>query len=136
MSTQTARTRRTRYAAVTLALGVAAGGASLGLAAGSAQAAAPAKPYGTVDTISGKDLNVRQYPSTDSTIKGALKDKSQFGIDCKVDAQKVGTTATWYKMRGEEKWVTGNWSKATGTVKTCDDFFPAKKQQLSPNAVG
>ncbi|MER0241976.1 hypothetical protein AAHZ94_08045 [Streptomyces sp. HSW2009] len=137
-----ATTRRARATAVALALGVAAGGAALGLGTASAQAAdtaraaAPAKPYVTVDTGSSAELFIRHYPSTDSTIRGSLHNGDQRGVDCKVRAQNIAGDTVWYKLRGKEQWVSGKWAKPTGTVKYCNEVYPSDHRVAATNGVG
>ncbi|MBU7596982.1 SH3 domain-containing protein [Streptomyces sp. P38-E01] len=126
-------TRRIRITAVALGVSALAGGTLLG--AGAAQAApgaakaaavkaaaAPALPYGTVVTPAG--VNTRQYPSTDSSVKGVLVYGQQVGLDCKVNAQNVGGNTVWFKLRGAEQWVTARYVDNTGTVLLCKDKYP------------
>ncbi|MCK1795363.1 hypothetical protein MTQ01_04935 [Streptomyces sp. XM4193] len=121
-------TRRIRITAVALGVSALAGGTLLG--AGAAQAApaaakaaaAPALPYGTVVTPAG--VNTRQYPSTDSSVKGTLVYGQQVGLDCKVNAQNVDGNTVWFKLRGAEQWVTARWVDNTGTVLLCKDKYP------------
>jgi hypothetical protein len=91
-------------------------GATL-LAATPAQAAAPAKPYGTVTV---KGLNERQYPSTDSAVKGTLGYHAQVGLTCKVRAQNIGGNTIWYLVRGRSTWIAAKYVANTGYVKYCN----------------
>nr|WP_206324164.1 hypothetical protein [Streptomyces sp. HNM0574] len=96
----------------------------------------PAKPYGTVIASA---LNVRQYPSTDSTAKGLLKKGQHRGLDCKVNAQNIGGNTIWYKLRGApERWVTARYVDNHGHVMLCKDKYPSSlsKSPESQNAVG
>lgn len=85
-----------------------------------AAAAAPAKPYGTVTARSG--LNLRAYPSTDSSVKGSLRYNAQVGLVCKVRAQDIAGNDLWYLVRDSRKvWVPARYVAATGYVKYCKD---------------
>ncbi|GAA2084855.1 hypothetical protein GCM10009801_46260 [Streptomyces albiaxialis] len=103
--------------------------------ADTAPAAAPAKPYGVVTASS---LNIRQYPSTDSSAKGVLKKGAQVGLDCKVHAQYVSGNTYWYKLRGIERWVSARWVDNIGSVPLCKDKFPTRMNHsdASRNAMG
>ncbi|WP_407554330.1 SH3 domain-containing protein [Streptomyces sp. Pv4-95] len=98
-------------------------GATL-LAAAPAQAA-PAKPYGTVTAKSG--LNERQYPSTDSSVKGFLHYRAQVGLVCKVRAQNIAGNDVWYLVRGPHaNWIAAKYVTNTGYVKYCKDAMPSR----------
>ncbi|MFG2290953.1 SH3 domain-containing protein [Streptomyces sp. NPDC048595] len=118
-----ARGRRLAAGAGVLAAAVAMG-ATLATAA-SAQAATPgpvstAKPYGIVTTKMG--LSARQYPSTDSSVRGFLRHRAQVGLVCKVRTQSVGGNSVWYLTRDERaSWVSAKYVTNTGKVKYCKD---------------
>ncbi|TXS52681.1 SH3 domain-containing protein [Streptomyces sp. t39] len=108
-----------------IAAGVLAVGVALTVAApagAAAQAAPPAKPYGTVAAQSG--LNLRAYPSTDSSVKGTLANRAQVGLVCKVRAQNIAGNDVWYLVRDSRKvWVPARYVVATGAVKYCKDVL-------------
>lgn len=89
---------------------------SLAVAAGPA-AAKPAQPYGTVITPAG--LNIREYPSTDSSVVGGLGHRAQVGLRCKVRAQYINGNTIWYQLRNREDWVTARYVDNTGYVPYC-----------------
>lgn len=109
--------RGLKRTAVALAGAVAMGGTLL--AAVPAQAA-PALPYGTVVTAAG--VNVRQFPSTDSSVVGFLANHTQVGLTCKVRAQDIDGNTIWYLMRGasHERWISARYVANTGTVSYCN----------------
>ncbi|MEC4018603.1 SH3 domain-containing protein [Streptomyces sp. H27-D2] len=80
---------------------------------------APARPYGTVIARSG--LNERQYPSTDSSVKGTLPHRAQVGLHCKVRAQNLEGNEVWYLLRDKNTWVSAKYVEATGNVRLCKD---------------
>ncbi|KOG89098.1 hypothetical protein ADK38_16140, partial [Streptomyces varsoviensis] len=86
--------------------------------------AAPARPYGTVTSSSG--LFERQYPSTDSAVRGSLKHGAQVGLRCKVRAQNIGGNTIWYLLRDRATWVTAKYVDNTGDVKYCKDVQRSK----------
>ncbi|MET9109350.1 SH3 domain-containing protein [Streptomyces zhihengii] len=109
-----------RVAAGVLAVGVALTVAAPAGAA--APAAVPAKPYGTVTAQSG--LNLRAYPSTDSSVKGTLAYRAQVGLVCKVRAQNIAGNDVWYLVRDSRKvWVPARYVVPTGTVNYCKDVL-------------
>ncbi|MFG3052411.1 SH3 domain-containing protein [Kitasatospora sp. NPDC048239] len=82
-------------------------------------ASTPSEPYGTVVSSSG--ANVRQFPSTDSSIIGTLPSGTKVGLRCKVHAQDVLGNDIWYLLRDREGWVAARYVDNTGTVKLCKD---------------
>jgi hypothetical protein len=92
-------------------------GATL-LAAAPAQAATPARPYGTV--VSGSGVVQRQFPSTDSSVKGSLSYRQQVGLRCKVRAQNIAGNDIWYLLRQNSNWVSAKYVDNTGTVPFCN----------------
>lgn len=88
------------------------------LAAAPAQAA-PARPYGTV--VSPTGVNERQYPSTDSSVRGTLPFRAQVGLKCKVRAQNIAGNDIWYLLRDRPVWVTARYVDNTGAVPFCKD---------------
>jgi hypothetical protein len=109
-----------------LAAAVALGATLLG--AVPAQAATPAKPYGTV--VSGNGVILRQYPSTDSTPKGSLPYHQQVGLRCKVHAQNIVDNSIWYLLRDRAVWVTAKYVDNTGNVPLCKDVMPSSSAVL------
>lgn len=90
-----------------------------------AQAATPgpvsnAKPYGIVTTKMG--LSARQYPSTDSSVRGFFRHRAHIGLVCKVRTQSVGGNSVWYLTRDERSsWVAAKYVTNSGHVKYCKD---------------
>ncbi|MBY8880270.1 SH3 domain-containing protein [Streptomyces sp. PLK6-54] len=87
--------------------------------------AQPALPYGTV--VSPAGLNVRQFPSTDSSVVGFLANHAQVGLTCKVRAQDIDGNTIWYLMRGtsHERWLSARYVANTGTVPFCNTVLSA-----------
>ncbi|MFG2191968.1 SH3 domain-containing protein [Streptomyces sp. NPDC048639] len=96
----------------------------------------PARPYGTVITPSG--VNERQYPSTDSSVRGFLKYRSQVGLKCKVRAQNINGNQIWYLLRDRPNWVSAKYVDNTGFVKYCKDVqrSPLNDSEQSKAAMG
>ena len=115
--------RGLKRTAVALAGAAAMGGALFAAVPAQALAAAPALPYGTVVTSVG--LNVRQFPSTDSSVVGFLANHAQVGLTCKVRAQNVDGNTIWYLMRGtsHERWISARYVANTGTVSYCNNVL-------------
>lgn len=126
--------RRVRIAATASA--VLMGGSLLGASAAQAaptvspetapaasEAAWPKKPYGIVTARSG--LNVRQYPSTDSSVKYVLPHGAKRGLDCKIRAQVIKGNPYWYKLRNSNYWISARYVKNIGHVKLCKDVRPS-----------
>ncbi|MFI8219987.1 SH3 domain-containing protein [Streptomyces sp. NPDC085932] len=86
-----------------------------------ADAAAPAKPYGTV--ISPVGVKERALPTTNSAELGVLPHNAQVGLQCKVHGQSIDGNDLWYKLRNKVKdkdaWVSARYVKNTGDVKLC-----------------
>ncbi|MFG2830482.1 SH3 domain-containing protein [Streptomyces sp. NPDC048434] len=112
-------------------------GATL-LSAAPAQAApAPNKPFGVVTAKAG--LSQRQYPSTDSSVRGYLRHRSQVGLVCKVRTQSVRGNSVWYLTRNERPaWVSAKYVTNSGYVKYCKDVQHTRVQANTPakHAVG
>lgn len=118
--------RRVRIAATACA--VLMGGSLLGASTAQASPSADSatwlkKPYGIVIAKSG--LNVRQYPSTDSSVKYVLPFHAKRGLDCKVRAQLIHGDPIWYKLRNSNFWISGRYTKVVGHVKFCKDVRPS-----------
>lgn len=113
--------RRFGFTAGAVAVASASAVAGTLLAAGPA-VAQPGQPYGTVTTDSG--VNVRKYPSKDSSVVGGYAHNERFGLDCKVRAQNINHNAYWYLLRDGSGWVTARYVKNTGGVKLCKDAHP------------
>lgn len=138
MSLRTVPARRgVRRTAGALVGALAMGGALF--AAVPAQAA-PALPYGTVTSPVG--LNVRQFPSTDSSVVGFLANNAQVGLTCKVRAQDIDGNTIWYLERGasHERWISARYVANTGTVSYCNTVLTsalsAQLQSQHPHAKG
>ncbi|BDH11721.1 SH3 domain-containing protein [Streptomyces hygroscopicus] len=103
-------------------------GATL-LAAPAQAAPGPAKPFGVVTAKTG--LSQRQYPSTDSSVRGHLHHRAQVGLVCKVRTQSVGGNTVWYLTREERaSWVAAKYVTNSGYVKYCKDV---QRNRLHPN---
>jgi hypothetical protein len=125
--------RRIRIAATVSA--VVLGGSFLGASAAQAvaptagtqdskttAAAHPHRPFGIVTARTG--LNVRQFPSTDSSVRGVLRHHQKVGLDCKVHAQNIRGNSLWYKLRGSnEAWVAARYVHNVGFVPLCKDRY-------------
>ncbi|WP_263168412.1 SH3 domain-containing protein [Streptomyces sp. SCSIO ZS0520] len=95
---------------------------------------APAKPYATVTTKAG--LNKRQFPSTDSSVRGFLPYRAQVGVVCKVRAQNIAGNDIWYLVRDKSQpWISAKYAANTGYVKYCKDVLRSKVRQM-PRAMG
>jgi hypothetical protein len=124
MAATTARRVRIAATACAVLMGGSLLGASTAQASPSADTVAyPKKPYGIVLAHSG--LNVRQYPSTDSSVKYVLPFHAKRGLDCKVRAQLIHGDPIWYKLRNSNYWISGRYTKAVGYVKWCKDVRPS-----------
>ncbi|CAG7618292.1 SH3 domain-containing protein [Actinacidiphila bryophytorum] len=141
MSTRPVPARRGMKRAVGALTGaLAMGGALLAAAPAQAVTAAPALPYGTVTSPVG--LNVRQFPSTDSSVVGFVGYNVQVGLTCKVRAQNIDGNTIWYLMRGasHERWLSARYVANTGTVPYCNTVLSAamsaQLQGQHPNAKG
>ncbi|MEU7176865.1 MULTISPECIES: SH3 domain-containing protein [Streptomyces] len=112
-----ARSRKFAAGAGALTAAVALGATLLGAAP--AQAVTPERPYGTVMTKAG--VAERQYPSTDSAVKGSLSHRHAFGLRCKVRAESVGGNNIWYMLRERDTWVSAKYVNNTSAVPFCKD---------------
>lgn len=90
-------------------------------AAQAATTATPARPYGTV--VAGDGVIQRQYPSTDSSVKGSLAYRQQVGLRCKVRAQNIAGNDIWYLLRDNSNWVSAKYVDNTGVVSYCKDVL-------------
>lgn len=126
-------------------LAAGAGALTAALAVGATLFAAPVQaapgplkpPYGIVTAKKG--LSQRQYPSTDSSVRGYLRHRAQVGLVCKVRTQNVRGNSVWYLTRGERPgWVAGKYVTNSGYVKYCKDVQHARVQPINPSkhAVG
>ncbi|MEU8785435.1 SH3 domain-containing protein [Streptomyces sp. NPDC048637] len=112
-------------------------GATLFAAAPAQATPGPAKPYGVVTTKAG--LSERQYPSTDSSVRGYLRHRAHVGLVCKVRTQSVGGNSVWYLTReGRGAWVAAKYVTNSGHVKYCKDIHRTRVQPNHPtkHAVG
>lgn len=130
MAATTARRVRLAATATALLMGGTLLGASTAQASSSADAAAwPEKPYGIVTAKSG--LNVRQYPSTDSSVKDFLPYHAKRGLDCKIRAQVIAGNPYWYKLRNSNWWISARYVHNVGHVKLCKDKYPSAMNDSS-----
>lgn len=92
-----------------------------------------AKPYGVVTAARG--LTARQYPSTDSSVKGFFRHRTQIGLVCKVRTQSVGGNSVWYLTREERgTWIAAKYVTNSGYVKYCKDVQRGRIQPSNNNA--
>ncbi|MGW9211842.1 SH3 domain-containing protein [Embleya sp. NPDC055664] len=82
-------------------------------------ASTPHQPYGTVVSESG--VNVREFPSTDSSVVDRLPHGSTVGLRCKVRARNIDGNDIWYLLRDRPGWVTARFVDNTGNVPLCGD---------------
>ncbi|WP_229346980.1 SH3 domain-containing protein [Streptomyces sp. UNOB3_S3] len=66
-------------------------------------------------------VNVRQYPSTESSVVDRLPYGFRVGLRCKVRAQIIDGNEIWYLLRDRPGWVTARYVENTGTVSFCAD---------------
>ncbi|WP_411133367.1 SH3 domain-containing protein [Streptomyces sp. C10] len=91
----------------------------------------PAKPFGVVTAKKG--LSERQYPSTDSSVRGYLRHRAHVGLVCKVRTQSVGGNSVWYLTRAERgTWVAAKYVTNSGQVKYCKDVHRTRVQSNHP----
>ncbi|WP_328966820.1 SH3 domain-containing protein [Streptomyces sp. NBC_00239] len=86
----------------------------------------PSQPFGTVVSTAG--VNLRKYPSTDSSVVGELSHGAQVGLHSKVHAQAVDGNSIWYLLRDKAAWVSARHVDNTGTVPLSKDVEPAAPQ--------
>ncbi|MFD7911886.1 SH3 domain-containing protein [Streptomyces sp. NPDC059752] len=86
----------------------------------------PAQPFGTVVSSSG--VNLRRYPSTDSSLVGNLSHGAQIGLHSKVNAQTIDGNSIWYLLRDQAVWVAARHVDNTGEVPLSKDAKPAGPQ--------
>ncbi|MGY5125223.1 SH3 domain-containing protein [Streptomyces nigrescens] len=124
--------RGKRLAAGTGALATAVAlGATLFAAAPAQATPGPAKPYGVVTAKTG--LSERQYPSTDSSVRGYLRHRAHVGLVCKVRTQSVGGNSVWYLTREDRgAWVAAKYVTNSGRVKYCKDVHRTRVQANHP----
>ncbi|MGP3976474.1 SH3 domain-containing protein [Streptomyces sp. 8N114] len=83
----------------------------------------PAQPFGTV--VSDNGVNLRKYPSTDSSIVGTLSHGAEVGLRSKVHAQNIDGNSIWYLLREKGAWVAARHVDNTGQVPLSKDVEPA-----------
>ncbi|WP_234334549.1 SH3 domain-containing protein [Streptomyces sp. NRRL B-1347] len=66
-------------------------------------------------------INVREFPSTDSSVVARLPYRSTVGLRCKVRAQVVDGNDVWYLLRDRAGWVAARYVDNTGNVRLCKD---------------
>ncbi|MER0478405.1 SH3 domain-containing protein [Streptomyces sp. Edi2] len=126
-----ARGKKLAAGAGALTAAAALGATLLAAAPAHATTPAPAKPFGVVIAKTG--LSQRQYPSTDSSVRGHLHHRAQVGLVCKVRTQSVGGNTVWYLTREERAtWVSARYVTSSGAVKYCKDV--RRSRLLPPNA--
>ncbi|WP_328321335.1 SH3 domain-containing protein [Streptomyces sp. NBC_00388] len=103
-------------------------GATL-MAAAPAQADPPRTPYGTVTSPTG--LIQRQYPSTDSSVRGSLRYREQVGLRCKVRAQNIDGNTIWYLLRDSNTWISARYVDNHGYVNYCKDVQRSSPELLN-----
>ncbi|MFE7182537.1 SH3 domain-containing protein [Streptomyces erythrochromogenes] len=86
----------------------------------------PSQPFGTVVSTAG--VNLRQYPSTDSSVVGNLTHGAEIGLHSKVHAQTIDGNSIWYLLRDEAVWVAARHVDNTGEVPLAKDVQPASPQ--------
>ncbi|MFD9084351.1 SH3 domain-containing protein [Streptomyces erythrochromogenes] len=86
----------------------------------------PSQPFGTVVSTAG--VNLRQYPSTDSSVVGNLTHGAEIGLHSKVHAQTIDGNSIWYLLRDEAVWVAARHVDNTGEVPLAKDVLPASPQ--------
>ncbi|MCX4807770.1 SH3 domain-containing protein [Streptomyces sp. NPDC058682] len=86
----------------------------------------PAQPFGTVVSSSG--VNLRKYPSTDSSLVGNLSHGAVVGLHSKVNAQIIDGNGIWYLLRDQAVWVAARHVDNTGDVPLSKDAKPAGPQ--------
>ncbi|MFG2528725.1 SH3 domain-containing protein [Streptomyces sp. NPDC048516] len=115
-----ARGKKLAAGAGALTAAAALGATLLAAAPAHATTPGPAKPFGVVTAKTG--LSQRQYPSTDSSVRGHLHHRAQVGLVCKVRTQSVGGNAVWYLTREERAtWVSARYVTSNGAVRYCKD---------------
>ncbi|MGW6918763.1 SH3 domain-containing protein [Kitasatospora sp. NPDC054939] len=82
-------------------------------------AAAPAEPFGTV--VSNLGVNIRQFPTADSSVIGTLPEGARVGLRAKARAQNIDGNEIWYLLRDRKGWVAARFVANTGTVKLVKD---------------
>ncbi|WP_328334336.1 MULTISPECIES: SH3 domain-containing protein [unclassified Streptomyces] len=124
---RTVRGRNIIAGAGALTTAVALGATLMGAAP--AQASPHNGPYGTVTARSG--LIERQYPSTDSSIRGSLHFRETVGLKCKVRAQNIEGNTIWYLLRDRQVWVSARYMDNHGFVKFCKDVDRSSREMLN-----
>ncbi|MFE9220243.1 SH3 domain-containing protein [Streptomyces lavendulae] len=83
-------------------------------------ATTPNRPYGTVESHNG--VNVRNCPSTYSSVLRTLGNGEHVGLQCKVRTQNIDGNDIWYLLRERGGgWVTARYVANTGNVNWCGD---------------
>ncbi|WP_438489117.1 SH3 domain-containing protein [Streptomyces sp. S186] len=85
--------------------------------------------YGTITASRG--MNEREYPSTDSSSKGYLRNGSRVYLVCKVRAQSIRGNDLWYLIRGSRRtWISAKHVTNHGNVRYCKDVH---RDRYQPN---
>lgn len=91
------------------------GAASAPAASAASDATAQSAPYvGRVTSPIG--LNIRAAAATDSAVLGTLGSGATFGILCKVPAGLIDGNRLWYKMYGQDGWVSARYVANVGAA--------------------
>ncbi|WP_405774559.1 SH3 domain-containing protein [Streptomyces sp. NBC_00859] len=90
--------------------------------------ATPQSSYGTV--TAGNGLIKRQFPSTDSSVKGSLRYHQQVSLTCKVRAQNIEGNTIWYLLR-DNTWVSAKYVDNHGYVNYCKDVLRTSRDMLN-----
>lgn len=110
------RASQTVTGAGALTAALALGATLLGAAPAQAD---PGRTSGTV--IARHGINERQYPSTDSSVRGHLRHRAEVGLHCKVRAQNIQGNSVWYLLRDRSSWVSAKFVANNGPVRYCGD---------------
>ncbi|MFI1965026.1 hypothetical protein ACH429_13070 [Streptomyces pathocidini] len=96
----------------------------------------PAQPVGVV--VGAHRLKERQYPSTDSSVKGLLSPKNKIPLKCKVHALNIGGNDVWFLRSDKPAWIPGKHVDNDRPVKLCKDVEgnPLDNDPKMKNAVG
>ncbi|GAA1389479.1 hypothetical protein GCM10009639_17200 [Kitasatospora putterlickiae] len=79
----------------------------------------PSEPFGTV--VSEIGVNIREFPSTDSSIVGTFPFGAKIGLRSKVRAQNIDGNDIWYLLRDRNAWVAARHVANTGNVPFAKD---------------
>ena len=104
-----------RRVAAAVSLPVVAAVATLGLTATHADASTKSAPaQGKV--VARTALTAHTAPSTHAGANGSYKHGKVIGIDCKMTGTSVGGNKVWYKVHGEQRWVSARYVANQGAA--------------------